>query len=416
MAENQQTMASFFAGIGGFDLGFKQVGVKTVFLCENNSYCQTVLSAHWPNIPLLGDINSVAPNDIPKARIWCGGFPCQDISLARGSKGREGLKGRRSGLFFRFAHLIEKQRPEVIVIENVAGLFNSNQGRDFGVILQTLTNLGYAVSWRMLNSRYFGVPQSRTRVYLCCWLNNPQKALLALFDVLNSEKPQDERNGFITEDNPIGIFPKVPKVSYCLAATSGRHTGTDWSRTYVVDQVGVRRLTPIESERLQGFPDNWTKLESQSNNDSLRYHAIGNAVTVPVIRWIANKILKQLENKDDVKSMSYEELKKISPDFKAAIWHLDELNRIDFSDTSLTHKWGKSGFAWGKSYIFSDAFPTPPQIIHSSLFSIIEKECNNDSYYLTPNAAAGILRRVDSQGRKLFLPLRNALEKLSANV
>ena len=82
---------------------------------------------------------------------------------------RLGLNGSRSGLFYRFAELIGEKKPQVVLIENVAGLFNSNNGHDFGVILDTLNQLGYGVSWRLLNSRYFGVPQSRPRVYLCCW-------------------------------------------------------------------------------------------------------------------------------------------------------------------------------------------------------------------------------------------------------
>lgn len=189
--------------------------------------------------------------------------------------------------------------PEVVIIENVAGLFTSNKGRDFGVILQTLSSLGYAVAWRLLNSRYFGVPQSRTRVYLCCWRNNPVKALNVMFDINGAAKPKNERTDFITEESKPNEYPKVPKVAYCLAASSGRHTGTDWSRTYVVCEEGVRRLSPIESERLQGFPDNWTLPTMSAVNDeninTLRYTAIGNAVSVPVVAWIANKVKKQLD-------------------------------------------------------------------------------------------------------------------------
>ena len=170
--------------------------------------------------------------------------------------------------------------PEVVIIENVAGLFTSNKGRDFGVILQTLSTLGYGVAWRLLNSRYFGVPQSRTRVYLCCWRNNPVKALNVMFDINGAAKPKNERTDFITEESKPNEYPKVPKVAYCLAASSGRHTGTDWSRTYVVCEEGVRRLSPIESERLQGFPDNWTLPTKEYANDENRYTAISNAISV----------------------------------------------------------------------------------------------------------------------------------------
>ena len=152
---------SFFAGIGGFDIGFQNVGFRTSFLCEINPFCQSVLKTHWTDVPMVSDIAKLDAKSIPDADVWYGGFPCQDISVARGALERKGLGGNRSGLFYQYANLIEQKKPAVVVIENVEGLFNSNKGRDFGVILQRLTKLGYAVAWRLFNSRYFCVPQSR---------------------------------------------------------------------------------------------------------------------------------------------------------------------------------------------------------------------------------------------------------------
>ena len=217
---------SFFAGIGGFDVAFEKQGFTTALLCEINPFCNQILNRHWPNVQKVGDINTITESEIPDSEVWCGGFPCQDISVARGASERLGLKGKRSGLFYRFAELIELKMPEAVIIENVAGLFTSNKGRDFGVIIQTLSSLGYAVAWRLLDSRYFGVPQSRTRVYLCCWRNNPIKALNVMFDTQGAARPTNERTDFITEESNPNEYPKVPKVAYCLAASSGRHTGT----------------------------------------------------------------------------------------------------------------------------------------------------------------------------------------------
>jgi len=231
MAKKNYHINSFFAGIGGFDVAFEKHGFASQFQCEINSFCNQILNRHWPNVQKAGDINLIEENEIPNSEVWCGGFPCQDISVARGASERLGLQGKRSGLFYRFAELIENKMPEVVIIENVAGLFTSNKGRDFGVILQTLSSLGYSVAWRLLNSRYFGVPQSRTRVYLCCWKNNPLKSLNVMFDQQGAIKPKNERLDFITEESKSNEYPKVPKVAYCLAASSGRHTGTDWSRT-----------------------------------------------------------------------------------------------------------------------------------------------------------------------------------------
>ena len=408
---------SFFSGIGGFDIAFEKNGFTTQLLCEINPFCNQILNKHWPNVRKILDINTIELKDIPNAKLWCGGFPCQDISIARGSSQRLGLNGVRSGLFFKFAELISKKKPEIIIIENVAGLFNSNKGRDFGVILQTLSSLGYGISWRLLNSRYFGVPQSRMRIYICCWLNNPQNALKVMFDKCGSQKPKNERIDFITEANKINEYPKVPKVAYCLAASSGRHTGTDWSRTYVVCNNGVRRLSPLESERLQGFPDNWTNPNEDNdtkdeNIDTLRYTAIGNAVTIPVVEWIAKKVYQILETNDE--NFDLNSIIQNYSDFQSSASTKESLSDLDFSNPQNEYKWLKGGLAWNNEIIECNAFPTPEKIKDSSLLPLIDLSQNDKTYYLTPNAAEGILRRVDNQKRSLFTPLRLALEELKS--
>jgi DNA (cytosine-5)-methyltransferase 1 len=140
-------VASFFSGIGGFDLAFEQVGANVVFQCERDAFCQKVLRKHWPDVPLATDINVLTPEAIPHADIWCGGFPCQDLSLANQGK-RKGIEGARSGLFTQFAGLAEPLRPKWLLLENVPGLLNSGNGADFKYVLQTLDDLGYfVVNW-----------------------------------------------------------------------------------------------------------------------------------------------------------------------------------------------------------------------------------------------------------------------------
>src|SRR5690348_14166443 len=139
------TLASFFSGIGGIDLGFARAGFDITFQCEIDKFCTSILEKHWgTEIPRHEDIKRVNLADVPLSDVWAGGFPCQDVSLARMGP-RAGLKGKRSGLFFEFARLLKQGRPRVLLIENVPGLLSSHGGRDFGIILQTLASFGYGV-------------------------------------------------------------------------------------------------------------------------------------------------------------------------------------------------------------------------------------------------------------------------------
>ena len=108
---SKYSMASFFAGIGGFDLGFERAGFKSVYQCELDEYCRNILAHHWPHVKRDIDIKKVEKDDIPKAEIWCAGCPCQDVSLAR-ARPRAGLEGERSGLFYRFADLLGGSLPQ----------------------------------------------------------------------------------------------------------------------------------------------------------------------------------------------------------------------------------------------------------------------------------------------------------------
>ena len=300
-------VASFFSGIGGFDLGFENAGIKIVYQCEIDDFCNSLLRRHWPDVKRTKDIREIIDGKkVPEAEIWCAGFPCQDVSLARASQ-RAGLNGRHTSLFYDFARLLDDARPPMVVLENVPGLLSSHNGRDFGIILGTLDELGYSVAWRVLDSQFFGVPQSRRRLYLAGYRGNPAKAAALLFEPQCSTGNTEA--GRLTRPKSLSPFkeslgdpsigPVVQRLGYCLAATSGRHTGTDWSRTYITYPDAVRRLTPLEAERLQGFPDGWTVPDLLSAKeiaglDSARYAALGNAVTVPVAEWIGRHLAEEI--------------------------------------------------------------------------------------------------------------------------
>jgi DNA (cytosine-5)-methyltransferase 1 len=166
---NRLTGVSLFAGIGGFDLAMERNGVEVVANVEIDKQCQKVLAKHFPNAKQFSDITDVKGSDLieagfdPSRGIITGGFPCQDLSVAGK---RAGLAGERSGLFWEIARLVEETQTEYFIIENVPGLLSSNKGKDFGVVIGTMADIGYSLAWRVLDAQYFGVPQRRRRVFI----------------------------------------------------------------------------------------------------------------------------------------------------------------------------------------------------------------------------------------------------------
>ena len=288
-------VASFFAGIGGFDLGLERSGMQVVFQCEVNPFCQQVLKKHWPDVPLHGDINTVTVSDIPAdAQVWCGGFPCQDLSLANQGK-RKGLEGERSGLFYQYAGLIAARKPRWVIIENVPGLLNSHEGKDFRVLLEKLDEFGYGISWRVFDAKYFGTPQRRRRVYLVASLGNLRSA-----EVLFERGP-------LAIAYRAGIGQKE-----ALAGESGE--GDQETDCYAIQHAGIGRK-PSAGPQAKGYRNDGESytLDSRGSADAVcqaldafrvrdasgvsagvdgnRYRAVGNAVCVHVVEWIGRRLL-----------------------------------------------------------------------------------------------------------------------------
>lgn len=304
-------VASFFSGIGGIELGFERAGFETVFQCEVKPFCSHVLARHWPEVPRKSDIRTVNEKDVPAADIWTAGFPCQDLSLARMGP-RSGLRGSQSGLFHEFMRLVRGSMPGVVVLENVHGLLTSHGGRDFGIVLQALDELGYGVAWRVLNSKDFGVPQQRRRVFVVAIHRDARSAGEVLFEPecgrwdTSAHRSDGAKSPslFQTIVGNTRRGPLVKALAHCVYAESARHTGTDWSRNYVWYPDGrVRRFTTNEVERVQGFPVDWTEPEPGSKfdtvkQDSLRYHAVGNSVTPQVAEWVGGRLADVMRRRD----------------------------------------------------------------------------------------------------------------------
>lgn len=289
-------VASFFAGIGGFDLGLEQVGMKVVFQCEINKFCHQVLKKHWPDAILHSDINEVKSVDIPKdIQVWCGGFPCQDLSLANQGK-RKGLKGERSGLFYKYAELIKDHKPRWVIIENVPGLLNSHEGKDFQILLQKLDELGYGVSWRVFDAKYFGTPQRRRRVYIVASLGNLRSA-----QVLFESDPFEiaYRAGIGKKETATGRDGESFSEANCFAiqhASIGRKSEAgpqakgyrNDGESYTLDSRGTADAVCKTTHAFR--VRNSTRISSTL--DGNRYRAVGNAVCVHIVKWIGQRILQ----------------------------------------------------------------------------------------------------------------------------
>ena len=282
--------------------------MAVAFQCENDRHASQVLEEHWPGLN-RGDVHGTTI-ERDTVDVLCGGFPCQDYSVAGD---RSGLAGDRGAMWWEFHRLIDEGRPTWVVGENVPGLLSSRDGRDFETIVSSLAELGYGVVWAVLDAQYFGVAQRRRRVFIVGHSGGqPRPEILALSEGLfghpepsRGEEPYAKaltRSGIAGNGGvdwasaqsdhvvPIKAFAEntrnevresdvIPSLS-----TGGGKPGQSYPAIH--NGQWVRRLTPLECERLQGFPDNWTA----SQTDRQRYRQMGNAVAVPVAEWILRRI------------------------------------------------------------------------------------------------------------------------------
>lgn len=365
---------STFSGIEAASVAWGPLGWKAWAFSEIDPFASAVLAHHYPDTPNLGDIKKF--KDWPDANLdlLCGGSPCQSFSVAGL---RKGLDDPRGNLMFTFGAVAAKYRPRWLVWENVPGVLSSNEGRDFGAFLRMLGQLGYGFAYRVLDAQHFGVPQRRRRVFVVGCLGDWRAAAAVLFErhsLSGHSAPRREAGKAIApcvtsgaanggaaygarsgsaKDNLI-----VPVAARCITTGTGRrydpetetilpvafdckasgrngfgigevaptmramahansHSNGGGQIAVAPFGTAVRRLTPIECERLQGFPDNYTLIPSKTAKkleadmlrylrfwrpditeseamrlakDGPRYKALGNSWAVPVVRWIGERI------------------------------------------------------------------------------------------------------------------------------
>ena len=302
---------SVCSGIEAATSAWHQLGWEPSFFSEIEDFPRAVLSHHYPSTPLHGDFTTIEANSYEPIRLLVGGTPCQSFSVA-GLRG--GLDDDRGNLSLEFIRLAQRLSPDWIVWENVPGVLSSNQGRDFGAFLGALAHIGYGFAYRVLDAQYFGVAQRRRRVFVIGYRGDWRRAAAVLF-----EPESLRRDTAPSREAPKDIAPTVvagPPFSRtgnerveCDALVTARMRGfgdyecdgtasalkaRDYKdATDLVADTRVRRLTPTECERLQGFPDGFTNVPYKGKPDSpdtQRYKAIGNSMAVPVMRWIGERI------------------------------------------------------------------------------------------------------------------------------
>lgn len=404
----QLTFGGLFAGIGGFDKGFESAGMRCLWQAEKDRDALRVLAHHWPGVLRHDDVCTAGKHNLPPVDVVCGGFPCQDLSVAGK---RAGLGGERSGLFYEMTRIVHELRPALLVWENVPGLLSSGRGRDFLAVLTELDRIGYPGCWTTLDARWFGVAQRRRRVFgvfaradvgaeRCAEIlalarrgaghpapggeeepdaaagpgegvafslrggdgrrlrgarqdgadnlipcaaakrsrtggnGSPERGDETLvyqchgnnvgpmgtvrsgnggltggvpFIVNAAESCAKESHaresdtarcldGFGAEGNQGGTVVAFDKynqaetgdIGCTIGAGSRQHNNAHLP--HLISGMMVRRLTPTECARLQGFPDDWLDLDPPLS-DSAKYRMLGNAVCVPVARWLGAQIV-----------------------------------------------------------------------------------------------------------------------------
>ena len=422
-------VGSLFSGVGGFDLGLERSGHEIVWQVEYDKQARSILRKHWPDVNIYNDVQQVGGKDgeagrdvLEEVDLICGGFPCQDLSVAGH---RRGLDGSKSGLWYEFYRILKECRPKYCLVENVPGLFSSNKGRDMEVLVRGLEELGYQWQYRILDSQYFGVPQRRRRVFIVGYLGEgcqPQVLLESeslpwhpatsreegqgsagdagcsdedsgrtlyrgegfssyreddlaaplrasqskqadtdlvvarctgyakykMEDEMKASSPLRARHNEATDlvvafqpgnltrkagANPSSeVFPtlgaatlgdqaphvathqKVAPTLNSSGAGTSRPGGQGAEPGFYISSDAPRRLTPRECERLQGFPDDWTRFDDTGKEmaDGPRYRMMGNAVTVNVAEFIGAQ-LKWAEETDELASTITEDLLERKP-------------------------------------------------------------------------------------------------------
>lgn len=311
---SKYTAASMFAGVGGIDLAFEQAGFHVIWANEIDKYaCRTYRMNFGDEHLIEGDIQNIDAHSVPDFDVLLAGFPCQAFSSVGLQKGFEDPRGN---LFFETARIIYAKKPQIVFFENVANLLKHDNGNTFQTIYNTMVELGYYVRYRVMNACDYGIPQQRNRIYivafrdqeLCDRFQYPEKRELKhdAFYYLDSErqpdyyymdkhKKWDEMVSFMKAKNRIYRFTdwgiSCSREGICPTLLAAM--GSPYERIpFFYDSFSIRKITQREAARLQGFPESFVFPIERTPKQV--YKQIGNSVCVPIVKEIAENIMKVL--------------------------------------------------------------------------------------------------------------------------
>lgn len=308
------SVGGLFAGIGGIELGFQKAGFTISWANEvDKNACITYRKNHKHTL-FERDLKELQTNEVDKIDILTGGFPCQAFSVAGY---RKGFEDDRGNIFFEILRFIDDLEPQIVFLENVKNLQGHDKGNTFKVIIQELENRGYHIKYKVLNSAEYGnIPQNRERIYIVCFHNKshynnfefpkPKKLTKTIHDLVEAQadtqfyytnsKYYEQLKEEMTNRDTIyqwrRVYVRENKNNLCPTLTANMGTGGH-NVPLIIDSKDIRKLTPRECARFQGYCDGFKFDENMANSHI--YKQIGNSVTVPVIEAIAKEIQKAIE-------------------------------------------------------------------------------------------------------------------------
>jgi len=441
------TFGSVCSGIEAAQLAFNPFGFKQVWSSEIAEFPSKVLEHHYPNVPNLGDMTKIPQlildKTYPAPDVFCGGTPCQAFSLAGWKNGLADKRGQLTMTFIEIANAIDKIRAKskmsqsIILWENVEGVLNDRTnafgnfiaglaGFDQEIQIKKWTKSGFIygktrnVAWRVIDAKHFGLPQQRKRLYVLAGGKNfrPDKLLFELdsknivsklkaknltkkkdhpnlFDVSEVVKPKVLKQIFNIEQHKFEFFREYTDCLYAAYGTKWNGNAAAYNGSlYVAQNNRIRRFTPLECERLMGFPDNYTLVNGQS--DTNRYQAVGNSWAVPVVKWIGEQIFNYFANKQIEMIDWTNTIKEHKNNLNARLYLLDGVHQI------------------GQN-IFLNASSVPKNPLQGTLENIVQINEVPEKFYLSPQACKGILRRKFERDLNMNESLQNLLTKISEN-